>query len=238
MKKTLYTIAAALCLTGGALFTASCNLGSAGQLLSTAGGAVATAALNNYVTTGSLTGGDLATAALQSIMKDQEMANVLGTVANNLVQNYTQRGTTFNYSGQASLEALSGTFEPMAYNTVGKATPTLDIALTTNKKTIAESTTAQLVIPAYTVSTTQTTALTVTGLGVTTNGTTSTISLTDNSAFGAGCTLTYNGQTHEATTLYITEAKVLAGTLTLNMTIYYGKEYTNPVNLTYTGALK
>lgn len=231
MKKTLFSIAAVLCLAGGSFIVTSCDLG-------TAASALGQAALQNYATTGHLTGDNLAGAALQAIMKDKESAQVLGTIATNLLQGFTQRGTDFEYTGASTLEALYGTYEPMAYNSIGKATPNLNVKLTVNKKTVAESTTAALVIPAYTVGDVTTTDLTIANLGITTSGTTSTIALTDNSGFGQGCTLTYKGQALEATTVYITEAKVVGNTLTLNMTLYYGKDYTNPVNLTYTGAVK
>lgn len=231
MKKILLTTATALCLVGGGILTTSCDLG-------TAASALTQAALTNYATTGHLTGGNLAGVALQSIMKDKDMANVLGTLASDMLKNFAQRGTAVQYTGKSSLEALYGTYEPMAYNSIGKATPNLDVTLTTNAKTVAESNRAQLLIPAYTVGDVQTTDLVIANLGVTTNGTTSTIALTDNSGFGANCTCTYKGNKLDATTVYITEANVVGNTLTLNMTIYYGKEYTNPVNLTYTGTVK
>lgn len=231
MKKTFYTLATALCLVGGGMMTSSCDLGTAAK-------AIGSAALNNYITTGSLTGGDLAGAALKSIIKDQDTANALGTIATDLLKGFTQRGTAFAFAGQSELEGLYGTYEPMAYNSVGKATPNLDITLTVNKKTIAESNLAQLTIPAYTVGDVKTTELIIANLGITTSGSTSTIALTDNSGFGANCNCTYKGQTLDATTCYITEAKVVGNTLTLNMTIYYGKEYTNPVNLSYVGTVK
>lgn len=231
MKKTLYSLAAALCIVGGSYMTTSCNLG-------TAASAIGQAALNNYLTTGHLTGGDLAGAALKSIIKDQETANVLGTIAGDLLKSFTQRGTAFSYTGQSELEALYGTYEPMAYNSLGKEKPNLDVTLTVNKKTIAESNAAQLTISGYSVGGVKTTDLVIANLGITTSGTTSTIALTDNSGFGANCNCTYNGQTLDATTCYITEAKVVGNTLSLNMTIYYGKEYTNPVNLIYTGTVK
>lgn len=231
MKKTLLSFATVFTLAGGSMMVASCDLG-------TVGAALASQAAQNYVTTGSLTGGNLAGTALQLIMKDKDLANTLGTVASTMLQNFNQKGTPFVYSGASQLEALYGTYEPMAYNTLGKATPNLDITLTGNKKTIAESTMAQLTIPALSVGGETTTELTIANLGVTTSGTTSTIALTDNSGFGANCTCTYKGQALPATTVYFTEAKVVGTTLTLNMTVYYGKDYTNPINLTYTGAVK
>lgn len=232
MKKTLFTISTALCLVAGSMVTASCDLG-------TAGSAIATQALQNYLTTGSLTGGNLAGTALQTIFKDKEMANVLGTLASSFIQNYSQKGTPVVYTGASSVEALAGTYEPMAYNTIGKGTPKLDVTLTGNKKTLDQSTTAMLTIPAYTVASgITTTELTIAGLGLATTGGTTTIALTDNSGFSGNPTCTVNGKSYPATTVYITEAKVVGNTLTLNMTLYYGKDYTNPINLTYTGAVK
>lgn len=231
MKKTIFSVASALCIVGGGIMTSSCDLG-------TAASALTQAALTNYATTGHLTGGNLAGTALQAIFKDKETANVLGTIASDLLKGFTQRGTAFEYSGKSTLEALYGTYEPMAYNSVGKAAPDLNVTLTVNKKTIAESDRAQLTISAYSVGDVKTTDLTIANLGITTSGTTSTIALTDNSGFGANCNCTYKGQQLDATTVYITEANVVGNTLTLNMTIYYGKEYTNPVNLTYTGTVK
>lgn len=232
MKKTIYTLATAICLTAGTMLTTSCGLG-------TAGSAIANQALQNYLTTGSLTGGNLAATALQAIMKDQEMANVLGQIASTMIQNYHQKGTPVVYAGQANIEALSGTYEPMAYKSIGKGAPTLNVTLTGNQKTLDQSSSAMLTIPAYTVASgITTTELTIAGLTVSTaNGTTS-IALGDNSGFSGSPTLTVNGSEFPATTVFITEAKVVAGTLSLNMTLYYGKDYTNPINLTYTGAVK
>lgn len=232
MKKTIYTLATALCLVGGSVITTSCDLG-------TAGSALATQALQNYLTTGHLTGGNLAGTALQSILKDKDMANVLGQIASSMIQNYRQKGTPVVYTGQSNLEALSGTYEPMAYNSIGKGTPNLDITLTGNQKTLAQSTTAMLTIPAYTVASGITTSeLTIAGLNVSTSGTTTTIALGDNSGFSGSPTCTVKGTSYPATTVFITEAKVVGNTLTLNMTLYYGKEYTNPINLVYTGTVK
>ena len=64
------------------------------------------------------------------------------------------------------------------------------------------------------------------------------IALTDNSGFGTNCTCTVNGKTYNAATVYITSASVSASQLSLNMTVYYGEQYTNPINITYTGNLK
>lgn len=232
MKKTLLSIATILCLAGGSMLVVSCGLGTAGQ-------AIAGAALQNYLTTGHLTGGDLAGTALQAILKDKDTANALGQIASSLIQGYTQKGTPVVYSGSANVEALAGTYEPMAYNSIGKGTPKLDITITGNQKALAQSTTAMLTIPAYTVASGITTSeMSIAGLDLSTSGTTTTISLGNNSGFSANPTCTVNGQSYPATTVYITEAKVEGNTLSLNMTLYYGKDYTNPINLTYTGAVK
>lgn len=233
MKKTALSIATAALLVGGSLMTASCGLGTAGQ-------ALASQALTNYLTTGHVTGGgNLAAAALQTIFKDQDTANALGTIASSLIQGFMQHGTPFAYTGGATTEALSGTYEPMAYNTIGKGTPHLDVTLTANQRTIGQATTAALTLPAYTVADGITASeMTIANLGLTTAGSVTNIALTDNSGFSGTPTLTVKGTHYPATTVYITEAKVVGQQLTLNMTIYYGKDYTNPVNLTYTGTVK
>lgn len=232
MKKTLLTVATALCLASGSLLVVSCGLGTTGQ-------AIANAALQNYITTGHLTGANLAATALQTILKDKDMANALGQIASSMMQNYAQKGTPIVYSGTATFEALSGTYEPMAYNTIGKGSAALNITLTGNQKTLEKSTTAMLTIPAYTVAKGITTSeLTIAGLALTTDGATTIVALGNNSGFSATPTCTVNGQSYPATTVYITEAKVVGTTLSLNMTLYYGKEYTNPINLTYTGTVK
>lgn len=233
MKKTLFTVAAALTIACGSMFTVSCDLG-------TAGSALATTALQNYLTTGKVSGGGtLAATALQTIIKDKEMANVLGTIASNMLQNYSQKGTPVTYTGSSSLEALSGTYEPMAYNTIGKGTANLDVVLTGNQKDFAKATNAMLTIPAYTIAKgISTSEMIIAGLDLKHNGTTTTIDLGANSGFSGTPTLTVNGQSFEAATVFITEAKVEGSQLTLNMTLYYGKDYTNPVNLVYVGSVK
>lgn len=233
MKKTLFTVAAALTITCGSMLTVSCDFG-------TTGSALASTAVQNYLTTGHVMGGGtLAATAIQTIIKDKEMANVLGTIASNMLQSYSQKGTPVTYTGSSSLEALSGTYEPMAYNTIGKGTANLDVVLTGNQKDFAKATTAMLTIPAYTIAKgISTSEMTIAGLDLSHSGTTTTIALGNNSGFSGTPTLTVNGQSFEAATVYITEAKVEAGKLTLNMTLYYGKDYTNPINLVYTGSVK
>lgn len=233
MKKTLLSAAAAIVIAGGSMLTVSCDLGAAGS-------ALASTALQNYLTTGKVTGGGtLAATALQTIIKDKEMANVLGTIAANMLQGYSQKGTPVVYSGSSQVEALSGTYEPMAYNTIGKGTPNLEITLTGNQKELSQSTQAMLTIPAYTVAKGITTSeMTIAGLDVKTKGTTTTIDLGNNSGFSGAPTLTVNGKSFDAATAYITEAKVSGNQLTLNMTLYYGKDYTNPINIVYVGNVK
>lgn len=220
-------------LVGGSMMLTSCGFGTAGQ-------AIASQLLTNYATTGSaLGGGNLAATAIQTILKDKNMANTLGTIAQNMMQGYMQKGTSFSYSGASDVEALAGTYEPMAYNTIGKGTPSLNVTLTTNKATVAESKTAALTIPAFTVAKGITTSeMTIANMGITTRGGVSTIALTDNSGFSGTPTLTVNGTDFAAATVYVSEAKVEGNTLSLNMTLYYGKDYTNPVNLVYSGTVK
>ena len=137
------------------------------------------------------------------------------------------------------MEALSGTYEPMAYNSIGKATPALSATLTTNAQTMAASSTAALTLSAYNVgSKISVSELTIANLGLSHSGSNTAIALTDNSGFGTNCTCTVNGKTYNAATVYITSASVSASQLSLNMTVYYGEQYTNPINITYTGNLK
>lgn len=240
MKKTLFSVAAALTIACGSMFTVSCDLGTAGSTIGSAGTAIASTALQNYLTTGKVSGGGtLAASALQTIIKDKNMANMLGSLAANIIQNYTQKGTPVTYTGSSQVEALSGTYEPMAYNTIGKNTINLDVVLTGNQKDITKATTAMLTIPAYTIAQgIKTSEMTIAGLDLTHNGMTTNIALGNSSGFSGTPTLTVNGQAFNAATVYITEAKVVGNQLTLNMTLYYGTNYTNPINLVYVGAVK
>ena len=43
---------------------------------------------------------------------------------------------------------------------------------------------------------------------------------------------------YNAATVYITSATATEKKLDLNLTIYYGENYTNPVNITYSGVVK
>lgn len=232
MKKTFLSIATVLLMAGSGIMVSSCDLGTVGSTL--ANGAV------NSLLSGNTSASSIASSALTSILSgDSNTQSTLGTIANSLLSSFMNKGTSFTYSGSSAIEALSGTYEPMAYNSIGKGTPTLAVGLTTNQATVAKSTTAALTIPAYTVASGITTSeLTIANLGVTTSGSTSTIALTDNSGFSGSPTCTVNGKSYEAKTCYITSCTVNGSTLKLEITVYYGSQYTNPINISYTGTLQ
>lgn len=226
------TISSLLLVVAGSACCTSCNLG-------TAGNAIASAYVNQLVTGQSTSAGAVAGQALQTLLKDNPKYGDLGLIATELFKSFTNKGTAFNYSGTANVEALSGTYEPMAYNSIGKAAPVIDATLTTNAATVAASNTAALTLSAYSVgNNVKVSELTIANLGLSHSGSTTSIALTDNSGFGNGCTCTVDGKTYNAATVYITSATVSDSQLSLNVTVYYGENYTNPVNITYTGKLK
>lgn len=230
MKRHL--IPSLLLIAGSSTLFLSCDLGSAGNALANA--------YVNQVATGQ--GTSLSTAigtALQDMLKNNSKYGELGTVAIEVLKSFMAQGTAFNYSGTATVEALSGTYEPMAYNSIGKATPVMTATLTTNAQTVEASTTAALTIDAYNVgSNIAVSQLTIANLGISHSGSTTSIALTDNSGFNGTCTCTVDGKAFNAATVYITSATVAAGKMELNLTVYYGENYTNPVNITYSGTLK
>ena len=203
----LNTLSALLLVAAGSMCCTSCDLG-------TAGSALANAYVNQLASGQGASAGSVAGEALKTLLSNNEKYGNLGLIAGELLKSFTNKGTAFNYSGTANVEALSGTYEPMAYNSIGKATPALSATLTTNAQTMAASSTAALTLSAYNVG--------------------SKISVSELT----NCTCTVNGKTYNAATVYITSASVSASQLSLNMTVYYGEQYTNPINITYTGNLK
>ena len=230
MKQTL--LPALLLLAGSSTMLTSCDLSSAGNTL-------ANAYVNQVATGGGTSVTTAIGTALQDMLKSNSKYGELGTVAIEVLKSLRSQGVTYNYSGTATVEALSGTYEPMAYNSIGKATPTVTTSLTTNAKTFAESNTAALTIDAYNVgSNIAVSQIVIANLGLQHQGGTSSMSLTDYSGFNGTCTCTVNGKAYNAATVYITSATATEKKLDLNLTIYYGENYTNPVNITYSGVVK
>ena len=228
----LNTLSALLLVAAGSMCCTSCDLG-------TAGSALANAYVNQLASGQGASAGSVAGEALKTLLSNNEKYGNLGLIAGELLKSFTNKGTAFNYSGTANVEALSGTYEPMAYNSIGKATPALSATLTTNAQTVAASSSAALTLSAYNVgSKVSVSELTIANLGLSHSGSNTAIALTDNSGFGTNCPCTVNGKTYNAATVYITSASVSASQLSLNMTVYYGEQYTNPINITYTGNLK
>ena len=228
----LNTLSALLLVAAGSMCCTSCDLG-------TAGSALANAYVNQLASGQGASAGSVAGEALKTLLSNNEKYGNLGLIAGELLKSFTNKGTAFNYSGTANVEALSGTYEPMAYNSIGKATPALSATLTTNAQAMAARSTAALTLSAYNVgSKISVSELTIANLGLSHSGSNTAIALTDNSGFGTNCTCTVNGKTYNAATVYITSASVSASQLSLNMTVYYGEQYTNPINITYTGNLK
>lgn len=228
----LNTLSALLLVAAGSMCCTSCDLG-------TAGSALANAYVNQLASGQGASAGSVAGEALKTLLSNNEKYGNLGLIAGELLKSFTNKGTAFNYSGTANVEALSGTYEPMAYNSIGKATPALSATLTTNAQTVAASSSAALTLSAYNVgSKVSVSELTIANLGLSHSGSNTVIALTDNSGFGTNCTCTVDGKTYNAATVYITSASVSASQLSLNMTVYYGEQYTNPINITYTGNLK
>ena len=226
------TLPALLLVAAGSMCCTSCDLGAAGS-------ALANAYVNQLASGQGATAGSVAGEALKSLLSNNEKYGNLGLIAGELLKSFTNKGTAFNYSGTANVEALSGTYEPMAYNSLGKATPAVSATLTTNAQTVEASTTAALTLSAYSVgSQISVSELTIANLGLSHSGSTTGIALTDNSGFGTNCNCTVSGKSYNAATVYITSASVNASQLSLNMTVYYGEQYTNPINITYTGSLK
>ena len=220
MKKNIFSIASVAALICGSMMMSSCAVG-------TVGSALASTAAQTLLSNG-------------ENLKSQDVQNsTLGIIANSLLTSFMAKGTDFNYSGTATVEALSGTYEPMAYNTIGKGTPILAVKLTTNQTTIAQSTTAAISLPAFTVANGITVSdIAIANLGVTTKDNISTLALTDASGFSGTATCTVNSQSFTAATCYITSCTVSNSELKLEITLYYGKDYTNPVNLSYTGKIQ
>ena len=119
------TLPALLLVAAGSMCCTSCDLG-------TAGSALANAYVNQLASGQGVTAGSVAGEALKSLLSNNEKYGNLGLIAGELLKSFTNKGTAFNYSGTANVEALSGTYEPMAYNSIGKATPALSATLTTN----------------------------------------------------------------------------------------------------------
>ena len=140
-------------------------------------------------------------------------------------------GTPSTYSGTASLECLQGTYNPMNYKKVGEGSATLQVTVSTN----TFSNTATLTIQGVTVGDVQLGEITLSNLLYTANSdnTQCTLSLGESSSILG--TFTYNGVSSEGSNAYIGKATVNASTAVLEMTLYYGDEMTEAVNLKYSG---
>ena len=142
-------------------------------------------------------------------------------------------GAPSTYNGTATLDCLEGTYEPMNYKSVASGTATLQTTVTTNTL----NSTATLAIQGVTVGDVTLGSITLYNLVFTGNNdkTQCTLSLGESSSITG--TFTYNGQSYEGSNAYIGKAIATSSTLTLEMTLYFGDELTEAVNLTYSGQL-
>lgn len=140
-------------------------------------------------------------------------------------------GTTNIYTGSASLECLEGTSNPMNYKVVGKGTAMLQTSV--NVSSFDNLTT--LTIQGTTVGDVTLDKLTIWKLeSEQRNSTQYSLYIGESSSIEGH--FTYNGNTFEASNLFIDNATSFsASEITLNMTIYYGSDMTEAVNMVYTG---
>ncbi|MCR4922012.1 MAG: hypothetical protein K5945_09985 [Bacteroidaceae bacterium] len=140
-------------------------------------------------------------------------------------------GTPSTYSGTATIECLQGTYEPMNYKSVAKGSATIQVTVATNTL----SSTATLTIQGVTVGDVQLGEITLSNLLYTANqdNTQCTLSLGESSSILG--TFTYNGALSNGSNAYIGTATVNASSAALDMTLYYGDEMTEAVNLKFSG---
>ena len=140
-------------------------------------------------------------------------------------------GQASTYSGTATLECLEGTYEPMNYASLAKGTATLQATVSPSSL----NGTATLTIQGVTLGDVTIGEVNLYNLAYTANSdnTQCTMDLGESSSITG--TFTYNGQSHEGSSAYIGKAIATASTLTLEMTLYFGDEMTEAVNLTYSG---
>jgi len=141
--------------------------------------------------------------------------------------------TPSTYSGTATLECLQGTYNPMNYESVAKGSATLQTSVTLNTL----NATGTLTIQGVKVGDVTLGDITLYNLAYTANSdnTMCTLSLGESSSITG--TFTYNGKSSEGSNAYIGKAEANGSTLSLKMTLYFGDEMTEAVNIEYAGKL-
>lgn len=149
----------------------------------------------------------------------------------NFIKNLIGTNTTYTYQGNASYQCLAEPNSEGAYTkTVANFTAqNSQVQLTT---TSANETLATLVLPAASTSGVSISAITLSNLAMTSTTSATTLTVGDDAYIDG--TITANGQTLEASNLYITSASATSGVITLEMTIYFG-DNAQAVNYKYSG---
>lgn len=148
-----------------------------------------------------------------------------------ILKNLIGSNTTYVYSGSASYQCLAEPNEAGAYTKTlaNFTTQNSQVTLTT---TSINETSATLVLPAVSSNGVSISAITLSNLQMTSTEAATTLSVGDGSYIDG--TITANGQTLEASNLYITAASATSGIITLEMTIYFG-DNAQAVNYKYSG---
>lgn len=144
----------------------------------------------------------------------------------------TEDGMAYAYTGTAHWECLDGVYDPMNYHRVAedKGTQRTKVQINTLSKK------ATLTLQGVKVGDVTLTDVVIGQLEYNLNETNMQYSLTlgSESAFSGG-SFTYNGMTFDASNLYIGKAVFTSSGMDLSMTIYYGKEMTEAVNIVFSG---
>ena len=146
-------------------------------------------------------------------------------------------GTAYTYQGTAQLEMLEGTYEPMNYKSLGKGTANMTLQLQTG---LLNSGLATLTIPGVTLNGVTVGTITISNLvlSANSNNTQNYLSLGEQSSIDG--TFTYNEKEYSAVTisnLDATNNSVNTEAMTLQMTVYFGDESTEAMNITYSGKI-
>lgn len=176
---------------------------------------------------GSCNMGDISK-VLASRLQDAGTMQVLSTVLKNIA------GSTVvtNYTGKATSQTLYSYEDSWLYVNKSQTNSFDNHAVALSVKTAGQAKYGSVTIPAYTDGGATLTAVNLYNLSMDANGK---MDICDNSSIDG--TLTVNGKTYTAGSLYITKAQQSASGLALEVTIYFsdGKDYTHAVNYTYSG---
>lgn len=158
-------------------------------------------------------------------------------IINTVIGNLFNTGQTYTYTGSATSQSLTGSYNSGKWNYVNQSKNT---QLTNMTVQLQSKQTGTLSLAPYTDGDVTVQQITIYNLTMTAAADQSytALSIGDNSTIDG--TIQYKGTTYTAANLYIEKAQATSGNISLSMTLYFQDpnktdDYQMAINLTYTG---